>query len=157
MWYKHSHNVISQSWDNYDDYDEGEISQENSEQADNLARAEDIYIYRGRELSDVVRDDSGKTIGALWTEWNYSFDENDEPVNKFTFDVVVDPAHRRKGIASDLVKQAILEYENSANEMFGNSKIYAQVVRPEMKELLEKKFGWHVKNMQGNSWIMEPN
>lgn len=67
--------------------------------ASELAEREGIHICRGRDLAAAILCDD-QVVGALWTE---------TCAQAFSFDVVVDRNHQKKGIGSYLGKAALAE------------------------------------------------
>lgn len=132
------------NWGDENDFDDEFRLDEGA--ADDLAKSAGIHIYSNRNLKNVIKDDNGKGIGALWT---HADDDS------YTFDVVVDPAHQRAGHATRLVKEAIADY-NEMLDAYPDMKLEAYVVSPEMKSLLENKFGWEVVDGSDGRWNMAP-
>lgn len=72
----------------------------------------------------------------------------------FSFDVAVLPEHRRKGLASQLVDEAIAEYD-FVNEYDDDMPYCIHVVNANMKDLLEKKgFSVYDTAASDNEWMM---
>lgn len=93
--------------------------------AEDMAHHCGVYISYAAELHNmVVRN--GRPVGAIWTIIDYGH-------GCLTFDVVVDPAYRRQGIATRLVQSAI----ELAEEMHLDY-IEAMVVSDDMRRILRK-------------------
>ena len=117
----------------YDDY----INQLNS-----LEHGSEINILLNKELYAVAIVDN-QVAGALYTDYS-----NDE----FSFDIIIDPKYRKRGIGTALLDIALDEYDFLENEL--GAAISVDVVNPVMKHMLEKR-GFRVVDEYPNRWIME--
>ena len=106
----------------------------------NFAKTTDI-AFSGEPMY-VVRD-NGKVVAALFVDF---------AGDQFSFDVEVSKDHRRNGIASDLVREAIREYE-TLKDVIEDLEWNVNVVSEDMKNLLEGRFGFKTKPYAEGRWI----
>jgi ribosomal protein S18 acetylase RimI-like enzyme len=112
-----------------------------------LPRREGIHILRDRELNTVITQEDGFPLAAMWSSWRDG---------RFTFDIVVYSTARRLGLAKDLVRIAIDQY-NQEREAFDSPRFVVKVVNQAMRNLLEEHFGFSVAFAKGNGeWDMVP-
>ena len=107
-----------------------------------LARDLSIGISRDKEFT-AGHIHNGELVSALFID----------TADCFSFDIVVSEQHRLKGLADELVKIAIFEYEYHKQvfeDAYQGSKYQycIEVVNPIMKRLLEKK-GFYVYEVSG--------
>jgi len=129
-WYKKS-NILNDSIDEEfadDDLYENEV-EEYENQAWTLAYKSEINILSNKELSGVSVS-NGELQGALWTSWDRE--------GAFSFDVIVDPKHRGKGIGNNLVDRAI-EIFNLESVAYENPHYEIDVVNTQMVNMLIKR------------------
>ena len=110
--------VISVDPDDYEAYDE----------ARKLAVKEGINILKDKEIAYIVRDNDGRIIGAAFTSYDNSSKE-------YSFDVVVDSQHRRKGLGRALVEE-VMNVPYDIKEMDPSAKVVVDVVNPAMRRML---------------------
>jgi len=106
----------------------------------NFAKTTDI-AFSGDPMY-VVRD-NGKVVAALFIDF---------AGDQFSFDVEVSKDHRRNGIASDLVREAIREYD-TLKDVLEDLEWNVNVVSEDMKNLLEGRFGFKTKPYAEGRWI----
>ena len=139
-WYK----KICAQYDYEDDELEDELPEETyAHQAWELARNSEINILSDKELSGVEVADN-QLLGALWTSWDTD--------GGFSFDIIVDPLHRGKGVGSKLVDQAISIF-NNLSDAFKNPHYDIDAVNESMVRILQRK-GFIIKNRIGNHVLM---
>lgn len=77
--------------------------------AEVLFRKNKINPGRDKDISHIAVED-GNIIGSVASGW--SLDSNmDEKVVVYSFDLVVSPDHRRRGVGKKLIEDAVREYE----------------------------------------------
>ena len=129
----------------FDDEDAG-FTSEDEEAAYKLAKDVDLGITRGRELYAVMKDDSGKVIGAAWNEF-------DNSSNEYSFDVAVAPDAQGKGLGSKLTDIALAgadDYRDISDDV----RINVQVTSPKERAILEKRGLVVEKQVPDGSWMM---
>jgi GNAT superfamily N-acetyltransferase len=92
-----------------------------------LAKASGVHILRDRELAATLVTKEGDLAGALWTASDSS---------SFTFDVVVDKSHQRKGLGGYLIDRALAsasDYEECG------AAVELHVISPDSQRLLERR------------------
>lgn len=124
-------------------YDEfGEINYDLIEQAEILAKKENIGITRDREINELVLNENEKVIGASWI----SFDGSN-----YEFDVVVSNDYQHQGIGTTLVDSCIEKYDEYKS-MYEDSTMNITVVSDIMISLLNKK-GFQISEKIGNGFF----
>lgn len=125
-----------------------------------LANSEGIRIVRKHEYYlGVVENEAGKLVAALFTGFRYG---------EYSFDIVVHPEHRGRGLATSLVNAAIQDFVERATEeaeYFDDpedvpEEVLNPVMRPlvisqEMYDLLTKKGFEVVEQGMGDGIVME--
>lgn len=124
------------------DFDDDDM-ESYEEQAWDLARDSEINILSDKELYDVVSN-QGKLMGALWASWDQD--------GGFSFDVIVDPKFRGKGIGSELVDIAMQRF-NDESAAFENPHYDLDVVNRQMVGILRRK-GFVVTRQVGDHILM---
>ena len=105
-----------------------------------------IGIASDRELDAVVTT-AGHVVAGLWTSWR---------ADRFTFDVVVVPQAKGRGIAKYLPARALNDF-NDTREAYADAHMVIHVVNPAMRHLLESHFGFSVALTRGRDhWEMIP-
>ena len=122
--------------------DEEDVSYEDLEAVEELAKKNDINILRDKSINTIAKD-RDKVIGGLWTSWDD---------NKFSFDVVVDITYGGQQIGTKLVDMAIdqFKYENDA---YDEPIMKIDVISHIMKKILEKK-GFEIESERPGRWVM---
>ncbi len=92
-----------------------EADHDETGRAENLFQRVDIRYGRKKDISHVAIE-NGEVIGAVASGWMPGWgtdftDREEERVMEYSFDLVVDPKHRRKGVGKKLIDDAIKEYE----------------------------------------------
>ena len=113
------------------------------EQAWNLVKDSNINILRNKELTSVATINN-KVVASLFTSW----DSN----GVFSFDVIVSPKWQRQGIASQLIDDALSEF-NMNSEYYDEPKIEVDVVNPNLINHFKKR-GFEIINQINNHTIM---
>jgi len=124
--------------DDFDsDYDTGDLV----EQAYTLAQ-EYFNVLSNKEPYEVALD-NGEVVGASFvTEYG-----------DFEFDVVVHPSHRRKGIAKELIRNAVQEFD-FRSEADPEIVMQVDVVNPDMVNYMNS-LGFVIKEQTKDHVIME--
>lgn len=82
--------------------------------AEILFRQNNINYGRDKDISHIAIED-GRIIGSVASGW--SLDSSmDEKVIVYSFDLVVSPDHRRRGVGKKLIDDAVREYEENKEE-----------------------------------------
>lgn len=116
---------------NEDDYDD-ETPEGLSNMAYNLAKDRGIYISNSKDLLYVSYDTNiEKVVGALFRSYGTTY----------SFDIVVDSSYERAGIATNLVKIAISDY-NEFKQHDRKLKMEIDCINPIMADILRRKFGF---------------
>jgi ribosomal protein S18 acetylase RimI-like enzyme len=124
-----------------------ELSRDQNQVVDRLPKGSGINIVLDRDLKAAVVTDSGQPIAGLWTSWRAA---------RFTFDVIVCPTAKGRGIAKHLVDQAIRDF-NAERPGHRDPLFIVDVVSPAMRRILEEHFGFSVALSRGsNRWEMIP-
>jgi len=126
----------------YDDDDENVITDFHN-QIQSLEKTSGISILRNKELSLVLVEDN-IIIGALYTELSNL---------KFSFDVIVHPQHRNKGIGDKLIKLGLSNYKELKNSYDDEIKLVIDCVNPLLINTF-KKNGLKVVKTDGKHTIM---
>jgi ribosomal protein S18 acetylase RimI-like enzyme len=104
--------------------DDGEDIPDFWEQINELEKSSGISILRGKELNVVLVED-GEVLGALYTEL-----QNSSKGEEFSFDLIVKPEHRNKGLGDKLVKLGLDDYKSLKNGYNSKIKLKIDVVNP---------------------------
>jgi ribosomal protein S18 acetylase RimI-like enzyme len=128
--------INSEYCDEDDDYPYEEFMDE----ATKLARARNIGITSDRNVVFVAINESNEVVGAAWKS-----DDNDN----YTFDVVVDANHEKKGIGSALT-DLMISQRSELLEVFEDSTMLVHVVSQDMQKLLARR-GFVVTQFMGDS------
>ena len=115
------------------------------DQINYLEKTSNIHILRNKELNQVLIV-GDKIVGALYTE----LDSNDV----FSFDIIVHPEYRGKGLGDKLVKLGIDEYKSLKNSLDHNIKLRVDVVNPQLFNTLKKNGLRVLKNLDTNRKLM---
>jgi len=119
------------------------VSEEEYDNAYELAKSNGINILRDKELEQMLLDGE-KVIGCLFTGY-------DGGNNEFSFDIIVDKDYRRQGLGTELLKSA-LECFNNYEEL--GTTLHIDVITVSSKKLMEKN-GLKIKEQVTNDrWIM---
>ena len=114
-----------------------------AKQADDLAKKCGLYISRDKELHAVAKE-KNKVVGCVFIN---------NAVNPFSFDFAVDEKFRKQGIGNELIKIALVEY-NQFEEAHGQeSYIEVDVISDESKNLLLKN-GFEIQSSNNKRYIM---
>jgi ribosomal protein S18 acetylase RimI-like enzyme len=126
----------------------GEVDPVVSQQAYDLAKKEELGITSDRDVAEVVKDEEGNVIGAIFTAF-------DQETNTFDMDVVVSKEHQGKGIASALTDSVIEQFESDEFMQEQEAVMEVRVTNPQAKPILERR-GFAVKEtLSDGTWIME--
>lgn len=115
------------------------------------------HYGREKDIAHVAIE-NGEVIGALASGWKKDWgpeltDREEERVMQYSFDLVVDPKHRRKGVGKKLIDDAIREYERDKKiyqEAHGVSTMMrVWVVNPALVPYLES-IGFEVESSYDN-------
>lgn len=115
------------------------------------------HYGRKKDIAHVAIE-NGEVIGALASGWKKDWgpeltDREEERVMQYSFDLVVDPKHRRKGVGKQLIDDAIREYERDKKmyqEAHGVSTMMrVWVVNPALVPYLES-IGFEVESSYDN-------
>lgn len=117
------------------------------EQIDELGKTSGISILRGKELN-LVLVDGGEVLGALYTEL-----QNSSKGEEFSFDLIVKPEHRNKGLGDKLVKLGLDDYKSLKNGYNSKIKLKIDVVNPLLVNTF-KKHGLRVVKQEGGHTYM---
>jgi ribosomal protein S18 acetylase RimI-like enzyme len=138
-----------------DEYDEEDLF----DQIDELERNTPIPTIKGKDIMAIYLD-TGEVIGALYTKMSLEDVDDDEqidftsdPVEIYTFDIIVHPDQQGKRIGTKLLDIAIEDFNEKKD---GNDKMVVKldVIDARMKTALEKR-GFEVKKEKGTDrWIM---
>jgi ribosomal protein S18 acetylase RimI-like enzyme len=132
--------------EDYDDYDEQESSIDEYQAADDalkIAKETGVNILRDKNIKGILYDTNEKiVVGALWTS-----DDSDT----FSFDIAITPSYQNQGLSSELIRNAIDEYNNQKSmydEMGEPFGMEVDVINPKLVEILKKKYGFKtIKNV----------
>jgi ribosomal protein S18 acetylase RimI-like enzyme len=128
------------------DEDDVKISDFN-EQIHQLEKTSNISILRNKELSVVLVED-GVVLGALYTELS-----NSSKGEEFSFDVIVHPEYRNKGLGDKLVQIGLNDYKSIKNSYSDKIKLKIDVVNPILINTF-KKYGLKIIKQDGGHTIM---
>ena len=88
--------------------------------------------------------DGDKVIGATWAKTD----------GQFSFHMVVDPNYQRQGLSKKLFDQAFNKYQSLKSSRGEDYKLNLNVVNPVLVSFLEREYGLHVINKDGESFTM---
>ncbi len=131
MWYKKADDANFISVHPEDDWEE-------AEQADQIFKKQKLRYGRDKNISQVAIED-GIVIGALASGWTRD-DSYGENVMVFSFDLVVKPEFRRRGVGLKLIQDAIFRYNQEKldyKEMSNKTMMRVWVVNPVLIPVLE--------------------
>jgi ribosomal protein S18 acetylase RimI-like enzyme len=116
-----------------------------------LARSLDIRVLNSHSFIGGFVDENNQVVAALFEPTDFQ--------DCYSFDVVVHPAHQKKGLGSQLVDSAIKDFEvlqSFANDLGVSDFDYCiHVVSFEMKSILESKGFYVYQNLGSESWLMK--
>lgn len=151
--YKERENIINKiknidyNIKNIGEYENNElVKKEYIEQAENLAKKENIGILLTKKLSSVICNSNNEVVGAAWIEF-------DKTNSEYSFDIVVDKEYQSCDIGNTLLDSVINipdEYKNYDPK----SKHNIIVSSEKMKSMLEKR-DFSIKEQYFGNWIME--
>lgn len=98
-WYKAARTYKINPEDEHIDADRAEV----------LFRQNKINYGRDKDISHIAVED-GRIIGSVASGWSLD-SYMDEKVVVYSFDLVVSPDHRRRGVGKKLIEDAVREYE----------------------------------------------
>jgi len=100
-----------------------------------------IRPNRHKDISDIALKD-GTVIGAVASGWNV-----DNNIATFSFDISIDKSNQGMQIGTNLVRQALLRYNNDKlayKDMDMETEIELEVVNIKFGEYLVRQFGFEV-------------
>ena len=113
-----------------------------------LSNSSEINVLRDKQIACIAISDNQEVLGVAFTSEN--------PPGSWSFDVIVDPMFRGTGVGNDLLDRVIDPPSDFEDAYGDNLNVYADVVNPIMKQMLEKR-GWIVDVQTGTSrWHMTP-
>jgi GNAT superfamily N-acetyltransferase len=131
MWYKLAQPQIKRI-DPEEDWPE-------AEEAESIFKLSKIRCDSNKNVSHVAIE-NGQVIGALSSGWCRGDDYEGKSVAVFSFDLAVDPKHRRKGVGLSIIQAAMIQY-NEEKETYagqdGYSMMRVWVVNPILVPVLE--------------------
>jgi ribosomal protein S18 acetylase RimI-like enzyme/DNA-directed RNA polymerase subunit RPC12/RpoP len=138
------------------DYDEQESSIDEYQAADDaikIAKETGVNILRDKNLKGILYDTNEKiVVGALWTS-----DDSDA----FSFDIAITPSYQNQGLSSELIRNAIEEYnyqKSTYDEMGELFPMEVDVINPKLVEILKTKYGFKtIKNVNDTRALMTIN
>lgn len=143
--------LLAYSDDYNEDFEEYGLDEyEVSERAHEIAKNGGVTILRDKNLNSVLVDlKEKKVIGGLWVSQDH---------DKFSFDIALDSTYQNMGLSSNLIKQAISEYEMQ-KEMYGDDLVMeVDVINPKLAEILKNKYGFYkVGDLGPNRVLMSLN
>jgi GNAT superfamily N-acetyltransferase/DNA-directed RNA polymerase subunit RPC12/RpoP len=142
--------------DDYEDYDEQESSIDEYQAVDDalkIAKETGVNILRDKNIKGILYDTNEKiVVGALWIS-----DDSDA----FSFDIAITPSYQNQGLSSELIRNAIDEYnyQKSAYDEMGNPfPMEVDVINPKLVEILKTKYGFKtIKNVNDTRALMTIN
>jgi ribosomal protein S18 acetylase RimI-like enzyme len=142
--------------EDYEDYDEQESSIDEYQAADDalkIAKETGVNILRDKNIKGILYDTNEKiVVGALWTS-----DDSDT----FSFDIAITPSYQNQGLSSELIRNAIDEYNNQKSmydEMGEPFGMEVDVINPKLVEILKTKYGFKtIKNVNDTRALMTIN
>jgi ribosomal protein S18 acetylase RimI-like enzyme len=142
--------------DENEDYDEQESSIDEYQAADDalkIAKETGVNILRDKNIKGILYDTNEKiVVGALWTS-----DDSDT----FSFDIAITPSYQNQGLSSELIRNAIDEYNNQKSmydEMGEPFGMEVDVINPKLVEILKTKYGFKtIKNVNDTRALMTIN
>jgi GNAT superfamily N-acetyltransferase len=149
MWYKRAKHEVR-------DIDPEEQWEE-VEQAEKVFQVSNIRCSREKSIRHVAVE-NGEVIGALSSGWCRGDSYDGKNVAVFSFDLAVDPQHRKKGVGLSLIKSAMQQYK-SEKEMYadinGLSIMRIWVINPILIPVLEK-LDFHLESVHERDKNGEP-
>lgn len=145
-WLKFDESVTLQHIDPEDDWEEGE-------QAYRIAKAVNIRPDSTKNPTIVALNDKGDVIGAAFTSWTQDHDmQHTQPVYKWDFDVVVDPAWQKYHLVGiQLIRAAEREKKNMEAMSDGIAYTRLWVVNPRLAKLLQThRYGYDAEAEHGD-------
>jgi GNAT superfamily N-acetyltransferase len=121
---------------------------EQADEADQVFQQVGIRYDRNKNVSQVAMED-GAVIGALASGWSRGESHEGKEVDVFSFDLVVRPEHRRRGVGLKLIEQAIQSYESDKHayeEIDHHTMMRLWVVNPVLVPLLENSFQFQIES-----------
>jgi GNAT superfamily N-acetyltransferase/DNA-directed RNA polymerase subunit RPC12/RpoP len=126
--------------DDYYDYDEQESSIDQYQAVDDalkIAKETGVNILKDKNIKGILYDTNEKiVVGALWTS-----DDSDA----FSFDIAITPSYQNQGLSSELISNAIEEYDiqKSAYDDMGKPfPMEVDVINPKLAQILTKHYGF---------------
>lgn len=132
MWYKKADDADFKYIDPEEDWEE-------AEQSERIFNEQGFRLDRNKNFHQVAIED-GIVIGTIASGWSKNNDYG-EDVMVFSFDLVVKPDFRKKGIGLRLIQDAIQKYNQEKldyQEMGNKTMMRIWVVNPILIPVLEK-------------------
>lgn len=139
-WYKHARVLDidpEQDWDQAND-------------ALGVFQKSQIHVDRSKDIRQVAIE-NGNVIGGLASGWSKGDEYEGKDVWVYSFDLAVDPQHRRKGVGLALIKQAIRTFESERHMYEENGSLTMMrvwVVNPVLVPVLEN-LGFSIESDHG--------
>lgn len=147
---KRSYTIVSVHENEIDPYSIDEDIDENAimDRVYKLSNSSEINVLRDKQIAYIAISDNQEVLGAAFT--------SETPPGSWSFDVIVDPKFRGTGVGNGLLDN-VIDPPSVLEDAYGdNLNVYADVVNPIMKKMLEKR-GWIVDVQTGTSrWHMTP-
>jgi hypothetical protein len=117
---------------------------EEGEQAYRIAKTVNIRPDSTKNPTIVALNDKGDVIGAAFTSWSEDKEmDHTEPVYKWDFDVVVDPAYQKGYASIQLIRAAEQAKQHMQADMDVPSYTRLWVVNPRLAQLLQtRRYGY---------------
>jgi ribosomal protein S18 acetylase RimI-like enzyme len=128
--------------------DDEDLIPDFNDQIEELEKTSNISILRGKELNTVLIE-NGKVLGALYTELS-----NSSEGEEFSFDVIVHPDYRNRGLGDKLVKLGLGDYRALKNSYDSKLKLRIDVVNPQLFTTFKKNGLRVIKNISTGRKIM---
>jgi GNAT superfamily N-acetyltransferase len=110
------------------------------EEAENIFKLSNIRCDSSKNVNHVAVE-NGEIIGALASGWCRGDNYDGKEVAIFSFDLAVDPKHRRKGVGLAIIQAAMRQYQEEKDAYAGDdgySMMRIWVINPILVPVLEK-------------------